>query len=275
MSREGSEDRRGLVFKAGRLTRTRRRRRIGARMCTFPSTPGAMVALQERIARLSPGMWHPPSGPMETAGCFVCFPRGGGGAGEAGTAGWAGAALVREGEIVATALVRGATGAPYLPGLLGLREGPLLEAAVRALPRRPELLLVNATGRDHPRRAGLALHLGALLDLPSVGVTDRLLLATGDWPGEAPGESAPFRLAPLDELGEDWAAPSGGGPTGETVGLWLRCHRGVKPIAVHAAWRTSPETAGTVVLRSLSGRSRTPTPLREARRLARQARANG
>ena len=52
-----------------------------------------------------------------------------------------------------------------------MREGPLLEAAVRALEVEPDLLLVNATDRDHPRRAGLALHLGALLDLPTVGVT--------------------------------------------------------------------------------------------------------
>jgi deoxyribonuclease V len=53
-------------------------------------------------------------------------------------------------------VVSGEAGAPYLPGLLALREGALLEAAVRALPRPPEVLLVDATGRDHPRRAGLA-----------------------------------------------------------------------------------------------------------------------
>jgi hypothetical protein len=52
-------------------------------------------------------------------------------------------------------------------------EGPLLEAAVRALPAQPDVLLVDATGRDHPRRGGLALHLGAALDLPTVGVTHR------------------------------------------------------------------------------------------------------
>jgi deoxyribonuclease V len=63
----------------------------------------------------------------------------------------------------------GPAGGPYLPALLTLREGPLLEQAVRALPITPEVLVVNATGRDHPRRAGLALHLGAVLGLPSVG----------------------------------------------------------------------------------------------------------
>jgi len=53
--------------------------------------------------------------------------------------------------------------------MLALREGLLLEQAMRALPIAPEVLVVNATGRDHPRRAGLALHLGAVLGLPTVG----------------------------------------------------------------------------------------------------------
>jgi len=53
--------------------------------------------------------------------------------------------------------------------MLALREGLLLEQAMGALPIAPEVLVVNATGRDHPRRAGLALHLGAVLGLPTVG----------------------------------------------------------------------------------------------------------
>ena len=80
-------------------------------------------------------------------------------------------------HLVGTAVARGQAGAHYEPGLLALREGSLLEAAVRALPGRPEVVIANATGRDHPRGAGLALHLGAVLDLPSVGLTDRPLLA--------------------------------------------------------------------------------------------------
>lgn len=79
--------------------------------------------------------------------------------------------------IVSSAAVQGQAGYPYEPGLLALREGPLLEAAVRALPVMPDVLLVNATGRDHPLRAGLALHLGAVLELPTVGVTHRPVLA--------------------------------------------------------------------------------------------------
>src|SRR5205823_6008565 len=94
----------------------------------------------------------------------------------------------------ARAVVTGQAGAPYEPGLLALREGPLLEAAVRNLPVEPELVLVNATGRDHPRRAGLAIHLGAALGLPTVGVTDRPLHATGSPPEDRRGATSPLAL---------------------------------------------------------------------------------
>jgi deoxyribonuclease V len=83
--------------------------------------------------------------------------------------------------------VEGEAGAPYEPGLLALRGGPLLEAAVRALKNLPDVLLIDGTGRDHPRRAGIALHLGAVLDLPTVGVTHRALLASGEWPPDESG----------------------------------------------------------------------------------------
>jgi deoxyribonuclease V len=144
--------------------------------------------------------------------------------------------------------VTGAAGAAYEAGLLALREGPLLEAAVRGLPELPDVLLVNATGRDHPRRAGFALHLGAVLDVPTVGVTHRLLLARADGEG---------RLL-VD---------------GELVGYLVETKRGARPLAVHAAWRTDAETAVDVVLLSLRG-ARTPEPLRRAREAARTARAS-
>ena len=82
-------------------------------------------------------------------------------------------------RLLAGVSVGGPAAGPYLPALLALREGPLLEQAVRALSIAPEVLVVNATGRDHPRRAGLALHLGAVLGLATVGVTTRPLVAQG------------------------------------------------------------------------------------------------
>jgi len=175
----------------------------------------------------------------------------------------AGAALTRGRRLLAAATSAGVAGAPYRPALLALREGPLLEAAVRALPSRPDVLLVNATGRDHPRRAGLALHLGAVLGLPTVGVTDRPLLAEGRWPPDAASAAAPLLL------------------DGEPVGCWLRTRPGVRPVAVHAAWRTGVEAAVRWCRRRPDGpperRSRcggpAPPPESPARPRARQAEA--
>lgn len=167
---------------------------------------------------------------------------------------WAGAAVVRAARVEASAVLAGQAGAPYEPGLLALREGPLLEAAVASLGERLDVLLVDATGRDHPRRAGLALQLGAVLDVPTVGVTHRPLVAEGEWPRDERGARSPLRIG--DEI----------------VGHWLRTKAGTRPLAVHAAWRTGPEVAVEVVLASV-GAQRTPAPLREARRLARTARA--
>jgi deoxyribonuclease V len=157
-------------------------------------------------------------------------------------------------RLAGTAVVRGDAGAAYEPGLLALREGPLLESAVRALPARPEVIIANATGRDHPHGAGLALHLGAALGLPSVGVTDRPLVAhAAETPSER-GTTSPLLVE------------------GVEVARLLRTRLGVRPLVIHAGWRTDLDTAVSVVLGSI-GRARTPEPLRRARREARRTRA--
>jgi deoxyribonuclease V len=219
----------------------------------WPKSVEALVEAQKALAEQTPPPWRPSEEPAVGA-CFVCFERGPSGPGRKGEPGWAGAAIVEARRVVATATVTGAAGAAYEPGLLALREGPLLEAAVRALSDRPAVLLVDATGRDHPRRAGLALHLGAVLDLPTVGVTHRPLLAAGEWPTDERGATSPLEL------------------DGTVVGCWLRTRQGTRPLAVHAGWRTDPPTAVRVVTATL-GATRTPEPLRVARRTARAARA--
>ncbi len=181
--------------------------------------------------------------------CYVCFERGPSGPGKSGDAAWAAAAL-GETQVAVEAIAP----APYRAGLLALREGALLESAVRSLPEAPDVLLVDATGRDHPRRAGLALHLGAVLGLATVGVTHRPLIATGEWPADEPGARSPLLLE------------------GVIVGYWLRTRSGRRPLAVHAAWRTDPDVAVELVL-ACAGDTRTPQPLRRARRAARTARA--
>lgn len=210
--------------------------------------------MQCELAAAHPPAWHRPTTAYTTGGCFVCFARGADGRGVAGEPAWTGAALAVGARIVGRVVVKGSAGDAYEPGLLALREGPLVEAAVRALPRMPDVLLVNATGRDHPHRAGLAVQLGAVIELPSVGVTHRPLLARGEWPPDEPGA----RTALLID--------------GEEVGCWLRTRRRARPLAVHPGWRTSLDTACGVVLAAVA-HVRAPEPLREARRVARCARA--
>jgi deoxyribonuclease V len=213
----------------------------------WPRTREELIEEQLLLATLVPEPWlFEPN--ARVGGVFVCFPRGESGPGQTGDQAWSAACVGEE-----SAVVEGHAGAPYEPGLLALREGALLEAAVRALPEPPDVLLVDATGRDHPRRAGLALHLGAVLDLPTVGVTHRPLVAQGDWPPDERGARSPLFVE------------------GELVGYSLRTRAATRPLAIHAAWRTDAATATEVVLST--SQARTPEPLRRARRQAREARA--
>jgi deoxyribonuclease V len=224
-------------------------------MASWPGTAEELVRVQQELAAASPPAWSAPAALAPLGGCFVCFARGIAGEGAAGDPGVAAAALTRGRKLLASVTVPGTAGGPYLAALLALREGALLEAAVQALHPFPEVLLVNATGRDHPRRAGLALHLGAVLGLPTVGATNRPLAAQGAWPDDQRGATAPLRLG------------------GELVGYWLRSRAGAKPVAVHAAWRTDPEAAVEVALAAIR-RHRTPEPIRRARTAARTARTS-
>ena len=179
----------------------------------------------------------------------MCFSQAEPGRGRPYDTGWAAATVGPHLSVMSAVSPEG-----YESGLLALREGPLLEAAVRGLPQPPDVLLVDATGRDHPRRAGLALQLGAVVGIPSVGLTDRPLLACGEDPEDERGAASSLSI------------------DGEKVGYLLRTKRGTRPICVHAAWRTMPETALEIVL-SVTGTMRTPEPLRAARTGARTARA--
>ncbi len=221
---------------------------------TWPETPEALVILQMRIAALTAETWRYNPGVASFAGCWICNPKGHHGKGRSGDPCWAAAALVEKGRLEAVGTARGVVPAAYEPGQLALREGPLLEEALSRLPEMPEVLLVNATGRDHPRGAGLALHLGLKLALPSLGVTRQPLVADGPWPGEARGASEPLQIG------------------GEVVACWLRTRGGVAPLVVHPGWRVELSDAVDVVL-ALTERFRIPEPLRQARRAAREFRS--
>jgi len=219
----------------------------------WPADVDSLIAFQQELAYAAPEPWRPPHGRPRIGACWVSFPRGLTGPGGAGDPAWAAALVMDEGDIVDQRIRTGVAGAPYIPGLLALRIGPLMEQATRGLATRPDVLLLDATARDHPRRAGLALHLGAVLGMPTIGVTHRPLIAEGEWPSDRRGATSALRL-------------------GDTVvGCWIRTRPGVRPLVVHPGWRVDLDTAVEVVANT-SARRRTPEPLRRARHLARLAR---
>lgn len=253
----------------------------------WPATEAELVRTQRRLAEAARQVtpWELPSGDahLVAGGCFLAFARGEAGPGAPGDRGWAAAVAWRlpgasagagaprkadaalkgsgpglprrSSDVAEQAVVSGAVRAPYRPGLLALREGPLLEEALRSLTRLPDVLLVDATGRDHPRRAGLALHLGAILGVPSIGVTHRPLLAGGAPPMLRRGARSPVSI------------------DGSVVAYWVCTRSRARAVVAHAAWRTSPTTAAALVLACSSEGARTPIPLVEARRAAREVRA--
>jgi deoxyribonuclease V len=206
------------VYQADQVTRAGRHRE-------WPVDPGVLLAEQQRLAALQPPPWHQEGSVLEVAAAVVTFGRGGHGHGRAAEPAWASAVLLRGSQVVAAGVVEGVAHSPYVPALQAMREGPLLTAAVEILPRRPDVLLLAAAGRDHPRRAGLALHVGAVLAVPSIGVTDRPLLARGEGPGPDRGDTSPLLL------------------DGEEVARWVRTAPAVRPLVAHAAWRTDAHVA--------------------------------
>jgi deoxyribonuclease V len=148
-------------------------------------------------------------------------------------------------------VVRGTSDFPYVPGLLAFRELPLLLKAIEALTVTPDLYVCDGYGLTHPRRFGLACHLGVVLDAPAIGVAKN----PPHLPVEAPGA----------ERG-DWTAIEAGE---ETVGCALRTQDGVKPVYVSVGHRTTLGTARDLVL-ELAPRYRLPEPIRAADQLGRK-----
>ena len=153
------------------------------------------------------------------------------------------------GAVLADVVVRRPTSMPYIPGLLSFRELPALLQALNDLPQRPDLLFVDGQGIAHPRRLGIAAHLGVVADLPSIGVAKTLLVGRGETPDKARGARSEL----LD--GE------------EQVGWLVRSKDGVRPLVVSPGHRVSLHSAPDLVLRYVT-RYRLPEPTRLADRLA-------
>ena len=148
-------------------------------------------------------------------------------------------------NIVETQVVHGELHFPYVPGLLSFREAPLMLAAFERLAVAPELVLVDGQGIAHPRRIGLASHLGLMLDIPAIGCAKSLLCGTYQIPGDKSGDFTGI-------LDGD-----------EVIGAVLRTKNGVKPIFVSIGHKIDLEAAITWVLRCCRG-YRLPEPTRLA-----------
>lgn len=150
---------------------------------------------------------------------------------------------------VESAIARLPTRFPYIPGLLSFREIPAVLEALQQLTQLPDLLLCDGQGIAHPRRLGIASHLGLLIDRPTIGVGKSRLVGRFDEPGPEKGQ-----WQPLYDKGEE-------------IGCVLRTRSGVKPLFISPGHRVSLDTARDWVLRCLT-RYRLPETTRWAHRLA-------
>ncbi len=190
----------------------------------WPRTPEDAIALQERLRPLVRATTEPDLVIRTVAGLDV---------GYADDERLAAAVVVLDAETLETldeVVVLGTTDFPYVPGLFAFRELPSLLTALGALSVAPDLLVCDGQGLAHPRRFGLACHLGVVTDLPSVGVAK-----TPMGPFAMPGAE---RGAATDLLLDD-----------EVVGRALRTRDGVKPVFVSVGHRLDLDRACAEVLR--------------------------
>ncbi len=152
-------------------------------------------------------------------------------------------------DVVDQAIWDGPVAFPYVPGLLSFREIPALLPALEQLTVLPDVLMLDAHGRAHPRRFGLACHLGVLLDRPALGVAKSIYVGTYADLGEEKGSTAPLVHK------------------GETVGMAVRTRTRVLPVYVSAGHRITLADAVDLTLRT-TGRLKLPEPTRLAHRLS-------
>lgn len=140
---------------------------------------------------------------------------------------------------------------PYVPGLLSFRETPAILPALKQLTVRPDVLMTDSQGYAHPRRFGLACHLGVLLDWPALGVAKSRLV------GMPQGELEAEKGARVPLLDED-----------EQIGVVLRTRTEVNPVYVSVGHRMTLDEAVQLTL-DCSPRYKIPEPTRQAHRLSR------
>ena len=151
--------------------------------------------------------------------------------------------------VVEQVVHREPTRMPYIPGLLSFREIPAVLGAFAKLKTQPQLVMVDGQGIAHPRRLGVAAHLGLWLDLPTIGIAKSRLTGKHAEVGEARGDWVPLMAGQ------------------EVIGAVLRSRANVKPVFVSPGHRLSLDTSLEWVMRCL-GPTKLPEPTRLADRLA-------
>jgi deoxyribonuclease V len=146
-------------------------------------------------------------------------------------------------------IVREPTRFPYVPGLLSFREIPALLQALDSVRTLPDMILCDAQGRAHPRRFGLACHLGVLTDIPTIGVAKQRLIGLFEAPGPLRGAWTPLK------------------DKGETIGAVLRTRSGTQPVFVSVGHRVGLPSAIDMVL-ACAPRYRLPETTRQAHHFA-------
>jgi len=155
--------------------------------------------------------------------------------------------------VVESALAGSPIRFPYVPGLLSFRETPAILAALRKLRVEPDVIVCDAHGVAHPRRFGLACHVGVLCGRPTIGCAKSRLVGEHREPGRRRGAHAPLRHA------------------GEIIGSVLRTQDGTRPVYVSVGHLIDLVSARRIVL-ACATRYRLPEPTRLADRLVRASR---
>lgn len=217
---------------------------------SFRLSPRRAVAVQRELAGRV--RVEPPPGPLRlVAGVDCAFSRDG--------AQCIAAAVVwdrDDARVVEQRIARRPLHFPYVPGLLSFREAPAVLAALRALRTTPDALLVDGQGLAHPRRFGIACHVGVLCDLPTAGVAKSVLVGSFREPAARRGSRSALR------------------DRGERVGTALRTRDGVRAVFVSVGHRLDLRAAERLVL-ACGGGFRLPEPTRRADRAVAAAKRRG
>jgi deoxyribonuclease V len=131
---------------------------------------------------------------------------------------------------------------PYIPGLLSFREAPAIINAFHALKTKPELLVIDGCGINHPRFAGLATHVGVILDIATIGVAKNILCGTG----EVPNKEGEARIITYQD---------------RAVGYYLKSKKGCKPIIIAPGHKMSLKTALKLIKKCIH-KHKLPEPIR-------------